>query len=67
MMPDKKPDNVESIMREIRDLWSLKECSDEEKVIRLIKGDFEKYCGLSFDDFIKTHDHLLKNNPEKLI
>jgi len=39
----------------------------EEKVVRLLKGDFERLCGISFDDFLITYHHIVKNNPEKLI
>lgn len=53
---------------ETNDLFSYypKE-TDEELVIRLLKGDFENKCGISFDKFTEIHESILKNNPEKLI
>jgi len=39
----------------------------EEKVLRLLKYDFEKKVGISFEQFICVYKEILKNNPEKLI
>ena len=39
----------------------------EEIVIKLLKGDFEEKCGLSFDEFMETYKNLLEKHPEKLI
>jgi hypothetical protein len=38
-----------------------------DKVIRLLKGDFEKTHGITFEKFIETYNDILENNPEKLI
>ena len=39
----------------------------ESIVIRLLKGDFEKSHGITFDEFIKIYNVILENSPEKLI
>ncbi len=39
----------------------------EEKVIDLLKGGFEKRCGLSLDEFMETYHKLLEHSPERLI
>jgi len=41
--------------------------TNEEKVIRLIKGGFEEQHGISFEEFQKVYKEILENNPEKLI
>lgn len=43
------------------------EVKEEEKVIRLVKGEFEIYHGMSVDDFLKIYENIIKNHPEKLI
>ena len=45
----------------------VKKETDEEKVIRILKGDFEETFGMSFDKFIDIYNNLLENNPDKLI
>lgn len=37
------------------------------KVIRLLKGDFEKKLGISFETFIETYNKILEESPEDLI
>lgn len=39
----------------------------KETVIRLLKQDFEKNNGITFEDFISAYNDLLENEPEKLI
>lgn len=39
----------------------------EEKVVRLLKGDFERYCGITFEDFVEVRNKIIEENPEKLI
>ena len=39
----------------------------QQLVIRMIKGDFEKFTGLSFDRFCEIYKQTLENEPEKLI
>lgn len=39
----------------------------EQKVVRLLKGDFEKYTGMSYEEFDEIHKRLIENYPEKLI
>ena len=39
----------------------------EQKVIRMLKGDFERYVGMPYSEFEQIRDDLMKNNPEKLI
>lgn len=41
--------------------------SDEEKVVRIIKGDFENIFGISLEKFNEVYQNILKNCPEKLI
>ncbi len=41
--------------------------SDEEKVLRIIKGDFEYIFGISLEKFNEVYHNILKNCPEKLI
>lgn len=41
--------------------------SDEEKVLRIIKGDFENIFGISLEKFNEVYQNILKNCPEKLI
>jgi len=38
-----------------------------DKVVRILKGDFEKKFGMSFDEFNKIYNEILKTCPEKLI
>ena len=39
----------------------------EQKVVRLLKGDFEKYTGMSYAEFEEIKKNLIENHPEKLI
>ena len=39
----------------------------EEKVIRILKYDFEKSHGISFDVFMNVYKEIIEKNPEKLI
>lgn len=41
--------------------------TDEQKVVRILKGDFEKKFGMTFEKFIETYQRLLETSPEKLI
>lgn len=41
--------------------------TDDQKVIRILKGDFEKKFGMTFEKFIETYHRLLETSPEKLI
>lgn len=41
--------------------------TDEQKVIRILKGDFEKKFGMTFEKFIEVRETILEHNPEKLI
>ena len=41
--------------------------TEEDKVIRLLKGDFEKKTGITFERFIEVYNSILEKNPEKLI
>ena len=57
------------VMEKIKSEYSGKQRdeSDEDKVIRILKKDFEAKHGMSFDKFIETYNKILANNPEKLI
>ena len=44
-----------------------KQKTKEEIVLKLLKGDFEKNNGITFEDFIETYNKILENSPEKLI
>lgn len=39
----------------------------EEKVIRILKHDFEKSHGISFDVFMSVYTEIVEKHPEKLI
>lgn len=41
--------------------------TDEEKVVRILKGDFEKKFGMTYEKFKNVYDIILRDNPEKLI
>ena len=41
--------------------------TDEAKVVRILKGDFEKKFGITFDKFTETYHKMLEKCPEKLI
>lgn len=41
--------------------------TDEEKVIRIIKGDFEKEFNITFDKFQTILKDIMGQHPEKLI
>jgi hypothetical protein len=41
--------------------------TDEEIVIRMLRGDFEQVVGVPYDKFCEIHKTLVENNPEKLI
>lgn len=41
--------------------------TDEEKVIKILKGDFEKKFGMSFEKFIDIYNNIINTSPEKLI
>ena len=41
--------------------------TDEEIVIKLLKGDFKKQCGIDFEKFIEVYNDIIENHPEKLI
>lgn len=41
--------------------------TEHEKVVRILKGDFEKKFGMSYDRFVEIYNEILKNDPEKLI
>lgn len=46
--------------------YTLQE-TKEERVIRLLKKDFEKNNCISFDEFMKIFNDIKTNKPEKLI
>ena len=41
--------------------------TDQDKVARILKGDFEKQFGITFEKFIEVYHDIVENNPEKLI
>lgn len=41
--------------------------TDEEKVIRILKKDFEAKHGMTFDKFVEVYQKILSESPEKLI
>ena len=41
--------------------------TEEEIVARLLKGDFERITGVSFERFCELREYLIENNPEMLI
>ncbi len=64
----------DTIKQQVLDTWSRENVfgdkqveSDEDKVARILKGDFEKKFGMTFEKFIEVYHRMLENNPEKLI
>lgn len=47
--------------------YDWKQTTPEEKVIDLLKGGFERRCGISLDEFTRIYHELLEHSPEKLI
>lgn len=41
--------------------------TEEETVIRLLKGDFEEETGISFERFMEIYNDIMQRTPEKLI
>ena len=41
--------------------------TNEDFVVRMLKGDFEKHMGIEYSEFEKVRNHLVENEPEKLI
>ncbi len=41
--------------------------TDEQKVIRLMKGGFEATIGMTFERYCEIRKDIIKNHPEKLI
>lgn len=41
--------------------------TEQQMVIRMIKGDFEKFTGIPFDRFCQIYKKTLQDEPEKLI
>ncbi len=41
--------------------------SEQQLVIRMIKGDFEQLIGISFGKFLEIYKKTLEEEPEKLI
>ena len=39
----------------------------KDKVKRLLKGEFERIHGMSFDEFISIYNHILETSPEEFI
>jgi len=46
--------------------WTHEE-TEEDKVIKILKGGFEKKFNMSFEKFIEIYNNILENSPEKLI
>lgn len=44
----------------------LKE-TPQDIVVRMLKGDFRRVVGVSFEEFIEAYHDLIENNPERLI
>lgn len=51
----------------ISKLGSEPELNEHDKVVKILKGDFEKKFGMTYDRFVEIYNEILKNNPEKLI
>lgn len=41
--------------------------TEDQKVIRILKGDFEKKFGMTFERFVEVRERLIETHPEKLI
>lgn len=41
--------------------------AEHDKVVRILKGGFEKSFGMSFERFLEVYREIVKNHPEKLI
>ncbi len=46
---------------------NVKPETKQERVIRLLKRDFEEYTGISYEEFEAIRRDLIENHPEKLI
>lgn len=55
------------ILNSIKEAMKERVETEEEKVIRILKGDFEKTFGISWDRFQIVYNKILESNPEKLI
>ena len=41
--------------------------TEHDKVVRILKGDFEKRFGMKFERFIEVYHEIVKDHPERLI
>lgn len=41
--------------------------SEQDLVVRMIKGDFEKLVGMSFDRFYALYKQTIETNPERFV
>ncbi len=41
--------------------------SNEDFVVRMLKGGFEEQMGMTFEEFCRIRNEILQTNPEKLI
>lgn len=69
MLDNLKADLIQSIKTDKEFSKALRQPveTDADKVVRILKHDFEKKHGMTFDKFIEVYNDLLKNNPERLI
>lgn len=74
--------NIDMLKKSVLDSWEndwtdekiadkfkhmLAKESEEDKVARILKGDFEKQFGITFEKFIEVYHRMLEHSPEKLI
>jgi hypothetical protein len=60
--------NIDKIIDGLMSKYNKKPIeTDEEIVIRMLRGDFEKTVGISFGRFFELYRNIVENKPEKLI
>ncbi len=67
ILDDIKRRNLQRMKEEFANPRPPKTESDEDKVVRILKTDFEAKHGMTFDKFIEVYNKILKDSPEKLI
>lgn len=60
-------DDIRQMLAHITSTLQQRNETDEEKVIRLVKGDFELRCGISLEIFLKIYNTKFKISSEGLL
>lgn len=60
--------NNEELLRQLEAMINApKKKSKEERVVDIIKGGFENHFNMTIQEFQAIYEHMLANNPEKLV